>query len=236
MKRRIPTVIDDSEKFKLIDVVQGATEAGYVVEGVIAKRGMERRDIHGDVDVDLLNQDDEVVATLGSPRRRGRSLVASATGCNSNLEKTPYGKLAVTLVERTSNRAIRVSYKPSLQQQIGASTFMTKRGQGIEPDDIPEAEQLELLDLVWNAPESDIWTIGMIFQFERDGCPRSWALSPARPAVSRPPGPVCASWAKSRSVFPARATNGEQRARFVRVGHQLRAPNTPHSAGRENTL
>ena len=147
MKRRIPTVIDDSGKFKLIDVVQGATEAGYVVEGVIAKRG-----------------------------------------------------------------------------------------QGIEPDDIPEAEQLELLDLVWNAPESDIWTIGMVFQFERDGCPRSWALSPARPAVSRPPGPVCASWAKSRSVFPARATNGEQRARFVRVGHQLRAPNTPHSAGRENTL
>ena len=34
-----------------------------------------------------------------------------------------------------------------------------------------QAEQLEQLDLVWNAPESDIWTIGMVFQFERDGCP-----------------------------------------------------------------
>lgn len=36
------------------------------------------------------------------------------TGCTlgkGNLEKTPYGKLAVTLIERASNRAIRVSYK-----------------------------------------------------------------------------------------------------------------------------
>ncbi|WP_257791247.1 hypothetical protein [Candidatus Thiodictyon syntrophicum] len=32
------------------------------------------------------------------------------------------------------------------QKQIGASAFMTKRGQGSEPDDIPEAEQLELVD------------------------------------------------------------------------------------------
>ena len=75
--------IDESGKFKLIDVVQRATAAGYVVEGVIAKRGMERRDIHGDVDVDLLNQDDKVIAALEAPRRTGRSLVASATGCNT---------------------------------------------------------------------------------------------------------------------------------------------------------
>ena len=54
--------------------------------------------------------------------------------------------LAVTVIERASNRAIRVSYKPTLQKQVGASAFITKRGQGIEPDDIPEAEHGPLPD------------------------------------------------------------------------------------------
>ncbi len=104
-----------------------------------------------------------------------------ATGCTlgkGNLEKTPYGKLAVTLIERTTNRAIRVSYKPTLQKQIGASAFMTKRGQGIEPDDIPEAEQLELVDLIWNAPEADILTLGEVFAFERDWLPEVMGFVP----------------------------------------------------------
>ena len=107
--------------------------------------------------------------------------VQYATGCTlgkGNMEKTPYGKLAVTLIERASNRAIRVSYKPTLQKRIGESAFMVKRGQGIEPDDIPEAEQLELVDLMWNAPESDVLSIDKIFQFERDWMPEVMGFVP----------------------------------------------------------
>ncbi|WP_295393235.1 FmdE family protein [uncultured Thiodictyon sp.] len=95
-----------------------------------------------------------------------------------NLEKTPYGKLALTLIERASNRAIRVSYKPTLQKQIAASAFMTKRGQGIEPDAIPEAEALELVDLVWNTPEAEVLTLGEVFQFERDWLPEVMGFVP----------------------------------------------------------
>jgi formylmethanofuran dehydrogenase subunit E len=94
------------------------------------------------------------------------------------MDKTPYGKLAVTLIERASNRAARVSYKPTLQRQIGASAFMIKRGQGIEPDDIPEAEQMELVDLVWNAPEGDILTLGEVFTFDRDWLPEVMGFTP----------------------------------------------------------
>lgn len=100
--------------------------------------------------------------------------VQNATGCTlgkGNMEKTPYGKLAVTLIERATNRAVRVSYKPTLAKQIAASPFMVKRGQGIEPDQIPEAEQLELVNLVWDAPESDVMTIGEVFQFDREWLP-----------------------------------------------------------------
>ena len=107
--------------------------------------------------------------------------VQYATGCTlgkGNLEKTPYGKLAVTVIERASNRAIRVSYKPTLQKQIGASAFMVKRGQGIEPDDIPEAEQLELVNLVWDAPESEVLSIGEVFAFDRDWLPEVMGFVP----------------------------------------------------------
>lgn len=107
--------------------------------------------------------------------------VQYATGCTlgkGNMDKTPYGKLAVTLIERASNHAARVSYKPTLQRQIGASAFMIKRGQGIEPDDIPEAEQMELVDLVWNAPEGDILTFGEVFTFDRDWLPEVMGFTP----------------------------------------------------------
>jgi formylmethanofuran dehydrogenase subunit E len=100
--------------------------------------------------------------------------VQYSTGCTlgkGNMEKTPYGKLAVTLIERSTNRAVRVSYKPTLAKQITDSSFMVKRGQGMEPDQIPEAEQNELVDMVWNAAESDVLSIGEMFQFERDWFP-----------------------------------------------------------------
>lgn len=64
-----------------------------------------------------------------------------------------------------------MSYKPTLAKQIAACPFMVKRGQGIEPDQIPEAEQIELVDMVWEASEADVLTVGEVFQFERDWFP-----------------------------------------------------------------
>lgn len=107
--------------------------------------------------------------------------VQYSTGCTlgkGNMDKTGYGKLAVTVIERASNRAVRVSYKPTLQKQIGASAFMIKRGEGMEPDEIPEAEQMELVDLIWNTPEADVLTIGEIFQFEREWFPEVMGFVP----------------------------------------------------------
>ncbi|OIP63301.1 MAG: hypothetical protein AUK30_08820 [Nitrospirae bacterium CG2_30_70_394] len=53
---------------------------------------------------------------------------------------TVYGKLAVTVIEKQSHRAVRIAYRPTLQRQIGESACMTERGLGIPPDAIPEAE------------------------------------------------------------------------------------------------
>ncbi|MGA8033911.1 MAG: FmdE family protein [Casimicrobiaceae bacterium] len=104
-----------------------------------------------------------------------------ATGCTfgkGNVAKQPYGKLAVTLVEKATSRALRVSYKPTLQARIADSAFMKKRGMGVMPDEIPEAEQRELVDLMWNAPEADVLAVGEIFRFEREWLPETMGFVP----------------------------------------------------------
>jgi formylmethanofuran dehydrogenase subunit E len=93
-----------------------------------------------------------------------------STGCTfgkGNIAKTHEGKLAVTLTETDTGRLVRVAYRPALQQQIAASSFMQQRGRGVPPTEIPEADQWEVVDLVWNAPADDVMTIGPVEQGER---------------------------------------------------------------------
>ncbi|NIA25426.1 MAG: tRNA CCA-pyrophosphorylase [Gammaproteobacteria bacterium] len=87
------------------------------------------------------------------------------TGCTfgkGNIERTHEGKLAVTVTESATGRAVRVSYRPELQPLIAASPFMKKRRAGVPPTDIPEDEQWELVDLVWNASRDEIMSIGPV--------------------------------------------------------------------------
>ncbi len=91
--------------------------------------------------------------------------VQYATGCTfgkGNIEKDPKGKLALTLIEKAGGLAIRVAYKPTLQKQIRESRFMQKRAAGVPPTEIPEEEQWELVNLVWDAPEADVMVSGPV--------------------------------------------------------------------------
>ena len=88
-----------------------------------------------------------------------------ATGCTfgkGNIEKSHRGKLAVTLIDTAAGRKVRVSYKPALQPKIAASAFMRKRAAGIPANEIPESEQLELVDLIWQAPEDNVLAAGPV--------------------------------------------------------------------------
>lgn len=130
--------------------------------------------------------------TLGVPRSGGTQLYAIletgeehggmcfgdgvqfTTGCTfgkGNIRKQPCGKLAFTLIDKGTDRAVRVSYKPTLQKQIAESAFMQKRAAGIPPDEIPEADQQEMVDLVWNAPESAILTVGEVYLYPYNWLP-----------------------------------------------------------------
>jgi formylmethanofuran dehydrogenase subunit E len=97
--------------------------------------------------------------------------VQYATGCTfgkGNIEKSLKGKLAVTVVDKANEKAVRVSFKPTLRERIRNSAFMKKRAQGVPPDQIPEEEQMELVNLIWDAPEEEILTIGPVQEYKRE--------------------------------------------------------------------
>ena len=87
------------------------------------------------------------------------------TGCTfgkGNIEKSGEGKFAVTLIDKATKRAVRVAYKPTLQPAIKASAFMQKRSAGAPPTEIPEADQIEVVNLVWVAPAGEFMTVGPV--------------------------------------------------------------------------
>ena len=46
------------------------------------------------------------------------------------------------------------------------------------PDDIPEDEQMELVNLVWDAPEDNVLTLGQVFTFDGDWLPEEMGFVP----------------------------------------------------------
>jgi formylmethanofuran dehydrogenase subunit E len=107
--------------------------------------------------------------------------VQYATGCTfgkGNIRKELYGKLALKLIDKATNRSVRVSYKPTLQKQISDRRLCGKGGMGVMPDEIPLGEQMDLLDLVWNTPETDILKIGEIQPYQGEWFPEVMGFKP----------------------------------------------------------
>ncbi len=87
------------------------------------------------------------------------------TGCTfgkGNIEKSGEGKFAVTLFDKAAGKAVRVSYRPTLQPRIKATPFMQKRAAGVPPTEIPDEEQMEVVHLIWDAPAVEIMTVGPV--------------------------------------------------------------------------
>ena len=120
--------------------------------------GVERTGVSGELHCILELGDNHGAQCFGDG-------VQYATGCTLgkfNVAKTGWGKLALTLIDKKRQRAVRVSYKPTRHKQVAESSFMRKRGQGIPPSQIPEEEAWEMVNVLWNAPEDEVLTIGEI--------------------------------------------------------------------------
>lgn len=105
------------------------------------------------------SQDKElfVIAETGKGHAAGCFLdgIMTATGCTygkSNIEKRYFNKMAFTLIDQTTGRAVRVSLKPDFFEKALASPFVQKRKEGVPPQDIapeiadPQVERILSID------------------------------------------------------------------------------------------
>lgn len=96
--------------------------------------------------------------------------VQTITGCTmgkGNIKQLGYGKFGLTLVDRTTGRAVRVVPKGEAQMKSKQTPFFTEyRMKGVPPTQVPDEVVQPLVDMVMNAPEEELFNVGEVFDYE----------------------------------------------------------------------
>jgi formylmethanofuran dehydrogenase subunit E len=90
-----------------------------------------------------------------------------ATGCTygkSNIEKRYFNKMAFTLIDQQTGRAVRISLKPDFFEKALASPFVQQRRKGVPPQDIAADITDPLVERILKMDEGDFLDIGEVHQ------------------------------------------------------------------------
>ena len=93
----------------------------------------------------------------------GIMVATGATYGKSNIKKLRYGKMAFTLIDMATGRAVRVSLKPEFFEKALASPFVQKRKEGVLPQDIPAEISQPQVDTILSLGESDFLNLSEVF-------------------------------------------------------------------------
>ncbi len=92
------------------------------------------------------------------------------TGCTfgkGNIEKSHKGKWGLTLIDKRTNRAVRVVPKAETMLQTKKTSFFKDfREKGVPPTQVPDDVVQPLVDKAMNAPVEMIMRISDIFDYE----------------------------------------------------------------------
>ncbi|MFH1811410.1 MAG: FmdE family protein [Pseudomonadota bacterium] len=102
--------------------------------------------------------------------------VQMATGCTFGkglIERTGYGKWALTLVDSATGQAVRVSVKPGTMQAAMQSPFVKMRHEGVALTDVPLDVSRPLVQGLMGRSEGDLFAVSEVF---------AYALGPRRAA------------------------------------------------------
>jgi formylmethanofuran dehydrogenase subunit E len=105
--------------------------------------------------------------------------VMTATGSTygkGNITKLRYNKMAFTLIDARTGRAVRVSLKPEFFEKALSSPFVQKRREGVLPQDIPPAITDPQVERILNLPEGDFLTVSEVFKREVKKGPTSFEV------------------------------------------------------------
>jgi len=89
----------------------------------------------------------------------------SVTGCTygkSNIKKLYYNKMAFTLIEQKTGRAVRISIKPGFFEKALNSPFVQNRKAGVPPQDIEPEITGPLVEKILSLPDEKFLDIGEI--------------------------------------------------------------------------
>jgi formylmethanofuran dehydrogenase subunit E len=94
----------------------------------------------------------------------GVMVATGATYGKGNIRKLFYNKMAFTLIDVKTGRAVRVSLKPEFFEKAVQSPFVQKRKEGVAPQDIPPEITDPQVERVLSLSEADFLDISEIFQ------------------------------------------------------------------------
>ncbi len=95
--------------------------------------------------------------------------IMTATGCTygkANIEKRYFNKMAFTLIDQQTGRAVRVSLKPDFFEKALASPFVQKRKAGVPPQNIEPEITDPLVERILALDENAFLDIGPVHQVE----------------------------------------------------------------------
>ncbi|MEN6350700.1 MAG: FmdE family protein [Syntrophomonas sp.] len=92
----------------------------------------------------------------------------TVTGCTygkSNIDKTYYGKMAFTLVDTRTQKAVRAQLKPEFFGNMLKSPFVEQRKAGVLPQDIKAEITEPLVERILNLPEEQFISLSPVFDY-----------------------------------------------------------------------
>jgi formylmethanofuran dehydrogenase subunit E len=95
--------------------------------------------------------------------------IMAATGCTygkSNIKKHYYNKMAFTLIDQKTGRAVRVSLKPDFFEAALKSPFVQKRKAGVPPQDIEPEITDPLVNRILGLKDEDFLNIGPVHEVQ----------------------------------------------------------------------
>jgi formylmethanofuran dehydrogenase subunit E len=105
---------------------------------------------------------------VGHPQTCLMDGLQAATGCTYGklmMERLNFGKLAATLWT-PENGSVRVAIKPEFSDKLGKYEFFAYRKKGVEPSQIPEPVRSEIIDVVFNASDDEMFNVKKLSDFE----------------------------------------------------------------------
>ena len=97
----------------------------------------------------------------------GIQMITGCTFGKGNIGKLYFGKWGVTLVDKKSNRAVRVTPKAEAMQANKQTAFFTEyREKGIPASQVPQEVVMPLVEHVMNAPQDELLAVGQIQEYD----------------------------------------------------------------------